>query len=376
MLGLATLVAVTGCTATASPTAPSSPTPSATATPWTPTGVVASLSGAGPAPLAGIVDMWRTGMATGNPDVSLAYDATESPVSRLRFAAGTDQFAVSSRAFTEAERQELDFAGCASPETATASPSPEKVHPTIVQLPVSVTSIAVVFRLDGVTSLNLDAATLAGIYAGRIQTWNDPAIAASNPSLELPDTPITAVHVGQASGLTQNFTDYLSANTDSVWTSGSVERWPLRSGLAAPTASDVSATVAAHDGAIGYTWTADAGDADIARIASYSGYAPPSATGALATVGNSEQRTDALGTTLTVVVDRSPSVEGAYPLVAVDYLIGCAEYPDAAATAGFRALALAATAARVPADAIHTGLPASVRAPVRELLTALPGPGL
>lgn len=375
MLGLATLVAATGCTATVSPTVPSSPTPSPTATPWTPTGVVASLSGAGPAPLSSTIDMWRSGLAASNPDISLAYEDAESPASRGRFAAGVDQFALSSRAFTEAERAELEFTGCAADASPTATAAPEKVQPTIVQVPVSVSSISVVFRLDGITELNLDAATLAGIYAGRITVWNDPAIAASNPDVELPDLPITAVHVGQASGLTQNFTDYLSANTDSVWTSGAVERWPLHNGLAAPEARDVASTVAAREGAIGYAWTADAGDAHVARIASLSGYVAPSASGALATVGNSELRTDALGTTLTVVVDRSPSVEGAYPLVSVDYLIGCAEYPDAATTDGFRALALAATAARIPAEDAQTGLPASVRTPVRDLLAAIPQPG-
>ena len=52
--------------------------------------------------------------------------------------------------------------------------------------------------------------TLAEIFAGKITTWNDPAIAADNPGAKLPETTITPVHRSDESGTTENFTDYLA----------------------------------------------------------------------------------------------------------------------------------------------------------------------
>ena len=48
-----------------------------------------------------------------------------------------------------------------------------------------------VFNLEGVSSLNLDAATISMIFDGKITKWNDPAIAALNDGVTLPDLAIT-----------------------------------------------------------------------------------------------------------------------------------------------------------------------------------------
>src|SRR3546814_4703666 len=68
-------------------------------------------------------------------------------------------------------------------------------------------------------SLNLDAATVAGMFAGTITTWNDPAIAALNEGVELPATAVTPVHRQDDSGTTEDFTDYLFQAAPDVWTS-------------------------------------------------------------------------------------------------------------------------------------------------------------
>lgn len=79
--------------------------------------------------------------------------------------------------------------------------------------------------------LTLDRATLASIYLGKIQKWNDPAIVALNPTLEknLPDADIFVAHRSDGSGTTEIFTRALSAFSDD-WKNGpgagsSVE-WP------------------------------------------------------------------------------------------------------------------------------------------------------
>src|SRR5262245_48522833 len=59
--------------------------------------------------------------------------------------------------------------------------------------------------------VNLTSETIAGIYLGKITMWNDKAIAASNPGVQLPVSPILPVHRSDGSGTTNIFTTYLSA---------------------------------------------------------------------------------------------------------------------------------------------------------------------
>ena len=62
-----------------------------------------------------------------------------------------------------------------------------------------------------VTSLRLSGATIAGIFTGAITKWNDPQIAADNPGLAMPATPITPVVRSDQSGDTEAFTKWLAA---------------------------------------------------------------------------------------------------------------------------------------------------------------------
>ncbi|MGK3946912.1 substrate-binding domain-containing protein, partial [Streptomyces caeruleatus] len=78
-----------------------------------------------------------------------------------------------------------------------------------IEFPVYISPISVVYNVEGVDNLNLDAETLAKIFSGEITNWNDEAIAALNEGVTLPDATITAVHRSDDSGTTKNFTDYL-----------------------------------------------------------------------------------------------------------------------------------------------------------------------
>jgi phosphate transport system substrate-binding protein len=64
-----------------------------------------------------------------------------------------------------------------------------------------------------ITDLALDASTIAGIFTGAISSWNDPAIVALNPALQLPDEPITPVYRSDPSGENYLLSDYF-VNTD------------------------------------------------------------------------------------------------------------------------------------------------------------------
>jgi phosphate transport system substrate-binding protein len=110
-----------------------------------------------------------------------------------------------------------------------------------------------VSELKDANPLVLDGTTLSNIFLGRITKWNDPAIAALNPGLSLPDKDIIVVHRSDGSGTTFIFTSYLSAVSadwkDTVSSSTSVE-WPV--GLGGKGNEGVSGTVSQNDGSIGY----------------------------------------------------------------------------------------------------------------------------
>ncbi|KUP95629.1 phosphate ABC transporter substrate-binding protein, partial [Thermobifida cellulosilytica TB100] len=60
-----------------------------------------------------------------------------------------------------------------------------------------------------VTNLRLSGEVIAKIFTGGITRWNDPAIAADNPGLNLPATPIRPVVRSDGSGTTAQFTAWM-----------------------------------------------------------------------------------------------------------------------------------------------------------------------
>ncbi|MGC2459340.1 MAG: phosphate ABC transporter substrate-binding protein PstS [Gallionellaceae bacterium] len=82
----------------------------------------------------------------------------------------------------------------------------------LMQFPTVMGGDVAVINVNGIDSgkLKLDGQTLADIYLGKITKWNDPAIAALNQDMKLPDEDITVVHRSDGSGTTFIFTNYLS----------------------------------------------------------------------------------------------------------------------------------------------------------------------
>ena len=62
-----------------------------------------------------------------------------------------------------------------------------------------------------ITGLALNAATIAGIFTGSINNWDDSSIAALNPNLKLPNEPITAYYRADRSGENYLLSSYLLA---------------------------------------------------------------------------------------------------------------------------------------------------------------------
>ena len=125
----------------------------------------------------------------------------------------------------------------------------------LAQFPSVIGGVVPIINVAGIApgALRLDGATLADIFLGRIGKWNDPAIAALNPGLALPDQKITVVHRSDGSGTTFNFVNYLS-KVSPQWRQqvgeGTSVQWPA--GIGGKGNEGVAAYVKQIKGGIGY----------------------------------------------------------------------------------------------------------------------------
>jgi len=122
-------------------------------------------------------------------------------------------------------------------------------------IPESIGGVVIVYNLPEVpnTGLKLTADAVAGIFLGEITKWNDPAITAVNPGLNLPDKAIVTAHRSDGSGTTFIFTDYLSVVSptwDELVGKGKSVPWPL--GLASAGNEGVATIVKSTEYSIGY----------------------------------------------------------------------------------------------------------------------------
>ncbi len=276
-----------------------------------------TFSGAGASSQGAAQEAWIAAFQTANPDVTVNYEPSGSGAGRETFQQGASTFAGSDRAFKAEEVAAGPFDTCATDD--------------IVEFPAYISPIAIVFNLEGVDSLNMDADTVAKIFAGQITQWNDPALVAQNPDATLPDATISAVHRSDKSGTTGNFTDYLAAAAPSVWTAGSVEEWPTElGGEGANGTSGVIDAVTNGTGMIGYADASRAGDLGTVKIKvgdEFVAYSPEAAAAIVDASPLEEGRTDH---DLAITIDRTSEAAGVYPIVLVSYLIGCEQYADPA----------------------------------------------
>lgn len=288
----------------------------ATGSPEVASDLTGTLVGGGASSQQSAQEAWVAAFQEANPDVTIEYDPAGSGAGRDTFIAGGSAFAGSDRAFKDEEIAEDNFASCV-PGTG------------LIELPAYISPIAVIFNLEGIETLNLDAATVAGIFAGTITNWNDEAIVSQNSDADLPDQAITAVHRADDSGTTENFTDYLHATAPDVWTNEADGVWPLEGGEAASQTSGVIDAVTNGTGTIGYADASRAEGLGTVSIKVGEEYVPYSAEAAAAIVDASPAAEGRSEGDLAIELDRASTEAGVYPVVLISYLIGCSEYEDA-----------------------------------------------
>jgi len=161
---------------------------------------------------------------------------------------------------TQIKEKQVDFAGTDAPLSASDSSTYGLVH-----IPETLGAVVVAFNLPEMTTLRLDGETTARIFMKNITEWDDPAIAALNPGIVLPDQSIATVVRSDSSGTTFVFTGYLAIVSpvfDEIYGQGKTVAWPEGT-LAQSGNSGVAQAVQGTSYSIGYIELAYALENDI-----------------------------------------------------------------------------------------------------------------
>lgn len=306
-IGAVAALALAGCAANEAPAADGNGTEPTAST------LEGTLKATGASSQGAAQEAWVAAFQTANTGVTINYEPTGSGTGRENFIAGASDFIGSDRAFKTDEFAD-GFKTCTTD--------------SIVEVPLYISPVAVAFNLEGIDSLNLDAKSIAGIFAGTITKWNDPAIADQNEGVKLPDLAISPVHRSDDSGTTETFTNYLNATAPDVWTNEADGVWPLQGGEAAQGTSGVVQAIKAGNGAIGYadaSQTTGLGQVHVGVSGEYVAY---SAEAAAALVEASPLEEGRGAGDLVFAVDPAAAPAGSYPIALVSYLIACEEYED------------------------------------------------
>ena len=124
----------------------------------------------------------------------------------------------------------------------------------ILHIPSVLGAVVPAYNIPGVSGeVKFTPQALAGIFLGKITSWNDAALTSANPGVNLPNQTIIVVHRSDGSGTTYIFTDYLS-KVSSEWQNqvgkGTSVKWPV--GLGGKGNEGVAGMIRQMQGAIGY----------------------------------------------------------------------------------------------------------------------------
>jgi phosphate transport system substrate-binding protein len=190
------------------------------------------LVGAGSTLVAPLMSKWQSDYASKSEE-TVTYGAIGSGGGIDQITSRTVDFGASDAPLTEEQFEEANG---------------------VEQIPWALSGTVPAYNVSGAPkNLKLSGEVLAGIYLGKIASWDDPAIAKLNPGASLPSTKITPVYRSDGSGDTYAFTNYLSTVApefkSKVGTSTQVK---FPTGVGAEKNDGVSAAIGQTDGAIGY----------------------------------------------------------------------------------------------------------------------------
>jgi phosphate transport system substrate-binding protein len=291
------------------------------------------------------------------PGKNLSYNPTGSGAGVTQFIAG-----------------QVDFAGSDSPL------SKDQVDPAAKRcggnpawnLPLVFGPVALGYNLPGVDKLAVNADVLAKIFTGAITNWNDPAIAALNSGVSLPDQKITPIYRSDSSGTTDNFQKYLGAAAPQTWTKGAGKEFQGGAGEGAQKSAGVAQAVQATPGAIGYVEKGFADQAKLTVVQIDTGSGPVALTddSAKTAIDSAKFAKDGNDLVLDLNSLYATKAPGAYPLMLATYEIVCSKGYDADTAGAVKSFLT------VAANDGQAGLPAAGYVPLpdafkQRLLTAV-----
>jgi phosphate transport system substrate-binding protein len=197
-----------------------------------------TLQGAGGTLPAPLYKRWFLEYYRAHPNVRVSYQAVGSGAGIRQFSEGLTDFGATDSFMSDKEIKQ----------------AMEKWPDGLIQLPMTAGMVVLCYNVPGAPpDLRLTRRAYADIFLGKIDNWNDRAIAESNPGATLPDLPITVVRRAEGSGTTYVFTNHLSAISPE-WKQGPGKGksvvWPV--GLGAKGNAGVAALIQQTPGAIGY----------------------------------------------------------------------------------------------------------------------------
>ncbi len=298
--GLA-VVAVLALSACGSDNGSASPTNSGPA-------LTGSLKASGSSAQKNAMAEWINGFQTANPGVTIDYQAVGS-------GAGVTDFI----------NAQTSFAGSDS------ALKPEEVAPaskrcggnTAIDIPMVGGAIALAYNIPGVDSLTLNPAVTAGIFQGKITKWNDPAIAALNSGVSLPNATIAQFHRSDSSGTTDNFTKWLIAAAPADYKLAGGKDWVAPGGQGAKGSDGVASSVKSTPNSIGYmelSFVLSQG-LKAAKVDNGGGAVEATSDNAAKTIAAATVKGS--GNDLALSIDRTVKDGSSYPIVLVTYEIAC-----------------------------------------------------
>jgi phosphate transport system substrate-binding protein len=359
-LALAATMFVAACGGSGATTAPASQAP-ASATAGAPAGSTGPSTGAIPTPGSASVTLQGAGATFPTPLYQTWFEKFTGSYANVKFDYQSIGSGGGIKAITQ---QTVDFGASDAPmkdAEITALPAGVK----LLHVPTALGAVVMIYNLPGVTTLNLDGDTVAGIFLGTIKTWNDPKIAALNAGATLPSTAITVVHRSDSSGTTNAFTTYLDTVSPDWHTqvgAGKDVKWPI--GIGAAGNDGVAGGVKQNEGTIGYVELNYATQAKLtsAQLKNADGkFVPGSTEGVTAAA-------EAAAASFPADFRQNPIINGAgattYPIASYTYLLIPVEWKDAGkaqAMVAFAAWAL--TEGQAQENALgYAPLPAPIQA--------------
>ncbi|MFI6354881.1 phosphate ABC transporter substrate-binding protein PstS [Streptomyces sp. NPDC050743] len=234
------------------------------------------ISGAGSTWAENAVDEWRR--AVNQYGMRISYAGTGSSDGRRQFLSGTVDFAVSDIPF---QTHPTDGSAAERPAPGSYAYMPIVAGGTVFMYHLTVNG-------QRVTNLRLSGDNVTKIFTGVIRSWDDPAIKADNPGLQLPHRTIVPVVRSDGSGSTAQFTLWMANQHRAQWQAycnrvgrsgacGQTSYYPTVPGMIAQSGDlGVAGYVAQNygEGAIGYVNYSYALNAHypVAKVLNHAGY--------------------------------------------------------------------------------------------------------